>query len=313
MNHLRRAARGGIALGALATAAALIATLAACSPADTDRVQPASVEQQVLIYPDVSVLEDIAYGGDPLQRLDVCQPADAATSSVNNGPRRAVISVHGGSWREGDKATPHWRSVCEWLASEGFTVFSLNYRLAPRAPFPAAIEDLRSAVEWLRQPGQVAAYGYDPALIGAFGGSAGGNLVSLLGTEGTGALDAGSRVAAVVELSAPTDLTSASAGTYDDKFRQVQLDYLGCAAYEACAAARAASPIDSVDPSDPPFFVGHSREEYVPIAQAESLVSTLTAHRVETVYVEVPGKLHSIAMLNDGMRAQIVQFLRAHL
>src|SRR5690554_3570937 len=143
MNHLRRAARGGIALGALVTAAALVATLTGCSP-DTDRVQPASVAQQVLIYPDVSVVEDLAYGADPFHRLDVCQLADAATSSENNGPRRAVISVHGGSWREGDKASVHWRSVCEWLASEGFVAFSLNYRLAPSAPFPAAISDVRS-------------------------------------------------------------------------------------------------------------------------------------------------------------------------
>jgi acetyl esterase len=313
MKPFRRAARDGIALGALVTAAALVTTLTACSPADTDRVQPASVQQQVLIYPNVSVVEDIAYGADPLQRLDACQPADAETSSVNNGPRRAVISVHGGSWREGDKSNPYWRSVCEWLASEGFIAFSLNYRLAPQAPFPAAIDDVRSAVQWLRQPEQVAAYGYDPDLIGALGGSAGGNLVSLLGAEGDGSLDAGSRVAAVVELSAPVDLTAGPAGAYDDEFRQVQLDYLGCAAYEACINAKAASPLYSIDPSDPPFFVGHSRDEFIPIAQAEALVEALGAHRVETVYVEVPGALHSIAMLDDGMRGQIVGFLRAHL
>jgi acetyl esterase/lipase len=313
MNHLRRAARGGIALGALTTAAALLAVLAACTPADTDRVQPASVEQQVLLYPDVSVVEDIAYGTDPLQRLDVCQPADAETSLVNNGPRRAVISVHGGSWREGDKANPHWRSVCEWLASEGFVAFSLNYRLAPQAPFPAAIDDVRSAVEWLRQPEQVAAYGFDPALIGAFGGSAGGNLVSLLGAEGEGPLDAGGRVAAVVELSAPIDLTAGESAAYDVEFRQVQLDYLGCATYEDCGNAKAASPVYSIDSSDPPFFVGHSRGEYIPIAQAEALVEVLAANQVETVYVEVPGKRHSIAILDDRIRAQIVQFLRAHL
>src|SRR5690554_4024105 len=238
MNHLRRAARGGIALGALVTAAALVATLAGCSP-DTNRVQPASVAQQVLIYPDVTIEENVAYGTGSAQQLDVCSPADAEVSSVNNGPRRAVISVHGGSWREGDKASVHWRSVCEWLASEGFIAFSLNYRLAPQHPFPAAITDVRAAVEWLRHPAQVHAYGYDPALIGAFGGSAGGNLVSLLGTEGAGPLDAGSRVAAVVQLSAPIDLTSEFADGYDDEFQRVQLEYLGCDTYDRCETAEA--------------------------------------------------------------------------
>ncbi|MEX1079914.1 MAG: alpha/beta hydrolase [Homoserinimonas sp.] len=312
MIHLRRAVRGGIALGALVTAGALITTLAACSP-DTDRVQPASAEEQVLIFSDVIVTENIAYGAEPSQQLDACQPADAEVSSVNNGPRRAVISVHGGSWREGDKATAHWRSVCEWLASEGFIAFSLNYRLAPQAPFPAAIEDVRAAVDWLRQPSQADAYGYDPALIGAFGGSAGGNLVALLGTEGSGSWDVGTRVAAVVELSAPIALTAELADGYSEKFRQVQLDYLGCPAYDRCAAARSASPVYSVDPSDPPFFIGHSRDEFIPVAQAELLVDALTASQVDTVYVEVPGELHSIALLDDELRAQIVEFLRAKL
>jgi acetyl esterase len=312
MIHLRRAVRGGIALGALATAAALVATLSGCSP-DTNRVQPASVEQQVLIFPDVSVTEDIPYGAGPAQVLDSCQPADAETSSVNNGPRRAVISVHGGSWREGDKGSTHWRSVCEWLASEGFIAFSVNYRLAPENPFPAAIEDVRAAIEWLRQPQQVNTYGYDPAMIGAFGGSAGGNLVTLLGSEGEGPWDAGTRVAAVVELSAPIDLGAELAEQYDDEFRQVQLDYLGCEDYDACDSTRSASPVHSIDPSDPPFFVAHSRDEFIPVRQAEELVDALSVHQVETVYVEVPGDVHSIGLLDDQMRAQIIEFLRTHL
>jgi acetyl esterase/lipase len=241
----------------------------------------------------------------------VCQPADAETSSLNNGPRRAIISVHGGSWREGDKANLHWRSACEWLASEGFVAFSLNYRLAPAAPFPAAIDDVRAAVEWLRQPDQVAAYNYDPTLIGAFGGSAGGNLVTLLGTSGTGPWDAGTRVAAVVDLSGPMDLTSA--GEYPAEFAQYQLDYLGCDDYDTCASARLASPQFSVDPTDPPMFVAHATDEFIPPAQGEALVEALKANDVEHEHVEVPGDAHSIGMLDDALRAQIVSFLRAHL
>src|SRR5690554_1680486 len=307
--HHRRV-RGGIALSRLVTAAALVSTLAGCSP-DTDRVQPASVQQQVLIYPDVTVTENLAYGTGPSQQLDVCQPADAETSSVNNGPRRAVISVHGGSWREGDKASVHWRSVCEWLASEGFVAFSLNYRLAPSAPFPAAISDVHAAIDWLRQPAQADAYGYDPALIGAFGGSAGGNLVALLGASGTGPWDVGTRVAAVVELSAPIDLTTA--GDYPAEFDQYQLDYLGCDDYATCPLARDASPQFAVDPTDPPVFVAHSRDEFIPPAQGEILVEALNANGIEHVHVEVLGAAHSIGMLDDALRGQIVEFLRAHL
>ena len=313
MVHLRRAARGGIALGALATAAALVATLAACSPADTSRLEPASAEQQVLIFPDVTVVEDIAYGPHALQRLDVCQPADAATSALNNGPRRAVLSVHGGSWREGDKASLPWRSACEWLASEGFVAFSLNYSLAPMNPYPAAITDLQTAVDWLRQPAQVAAYGYDPALIGAFGGSAGGNLVSLLGASGTGPWDTGTRVAAVVELSGPVDLTSDGAVDYPEELARHQLEYLGCATYANCAAAMAASVQPMLDASDPPYFIAHSTSELVPVAHAELLVDALVVNQIPHRYVERPGSAHSLALLDDALRAQIIEFLRDHL
>lgn len=308
----RRAARGGMALGALAMAAAVATGLVACAP-DTARVAPAaaSVSEQVRIYPGVAVTENVAYGPDRSQVLDVCQPADAEASSLNNGPRRAIISVHGGSWREGDKASPHWRSACEWLASEGFVAFSLNYRLAPVAPFPAAIEDVRAAVEWLRQPAQVESYGYDAAMIGAFGGSAGGNLVALLGASGTGAWDVGTRVAAVVDLSGPIDLTTA--GGYPAQFAQYQLDYLGCDDYDRCPTARTASPHLSVDPTDPPIFVAHARDEIIPPAQGEALLRALKANGVEHAYVEVPGSAHSIGMLDDALRAQVVEFLRTHL
>src|SRR5690606_24602844 len=127
---------------------------------------------QPLSYPGIRVTEDVQYGlagSEPLL-LDVCERADADPSTA--GPRKAVLVVHGGSWRAGDKASPHWRSVCEWLASVGFVAFSVNYRLAPLFTFPAQIVDVRAAVRWIRQPDQAARFDIDPDRIGAFGGSA---------------------------------------------------------------------------------------------------------------------------------------------
>jgi acetyl esterase len=320
MQHIRRTARGGTALGAVIIAALIGSVLAGCAPsADANQVRPASVEIALPIYPDATVTPDIPYGsrdGEPLL-LDVCQPADATTSALNNGPRRAIISVHGGSWRQGDKGDPWWRSTCEWLASEGFVAFSVNYSLAPAAPFPAGIDDVRAAVRWLREPAQIAQYSYDPALIGAFGGSAGGNLVALLGTSGTGAWDAASRVAAVVDLSGPIDLTAAGLklGAPHAEFAQVQLDYLGCASYEPCLAAASASPHRHLDASDPPMFIGHSSEEFVPVEQSTMLADAARDAGVPVTYLEIPGTAHSIGMLiepthGDSVRAAVVRFLR---
>src|SRR5690606_9640177 len=180
-----------------------------CAPINTDTVQPAAIDA-LPIYTDITVIPDLSYGAG---MLDVCLPDSPAV----DGSLRAVISVHGGSWREGDKASTGWRNTCEWLASEGFAAFSLNYRLAPASPFPAAINDVRAALDWVRAPAQAERWGYDPTRIGAFGGSAGGNLVSLLGTTG-------GKVAAVVDLSGPSDLTSDGLSAVPAGFEQTQLD-----------------------------------------------------------------------------------------
>ena len=103
-----------------------------------------------------------------------------------HAPRAAIVVVHGGSWRRGDKANLNWRAVCQWLATAGYVTVSINYRLAPAWSFPAQLDDVQDAVRWLRDPAVVDRYNIDPDRIGAFGGSAGGNLVSLLGTVGTG-------------------------------------------------------------------------------------------------------------------------------
>lgn len=306
-------------------------TLSGCAPtgAESDQVTPeiVAVNPELATLPDIPVVEDIAYGGSAEQPLllDACLPKREDDAPVQNatgadegepaaGPelqdaeeptRAAIVVVHGGSWTRGDKADIAWRAVCQWLASAGYVAVSINYRLAPANVFPAAIDDVQAAVAWLRADEQVTRFHIDPDRIGAFGGSAGGNLVSLLGTLGSGDLTTGSRVAAVAELSGPTELTGLA--TTDD-FVPVQLAYLGCATEQDCPAASAASPLYAIDGSDPPFFVGHSTVEKIPLQQAELFVAGLRAAGVSAEFVTVEGTLHSIAMLDADLKARIIDF-----
>jgi acetyl esterase/lipase len=310
-----------------------IAALAGCAPTgtDSDEVTPqiVAVNPELATLPDIPVIENLAYGGTAEQPLllDACLPkredddpvqnaggADDSNGATAAGPelqdpdeplRAAIVVVHGGSWSRGDKADIAWRAVCQWFASAGYVAFSIDYRLAPANPFPAAIDDVESAVRWLRADDQVTRFHIDPDRIGAFGGSAGGNLVALLGTRGTGNLTAGSRVAAVAELSGPIDLTGLAA---TDDFVPIQLAYLGCTSEDACPAAIEASPFYSIDESDPPFFVAHSTAEKIPLAQAELFVAGLRAAGVTVDYVTVEGTLHSIAMLDADLKARIIDF-----
>ncbi len=238
-------------------------------------------------------------------------PSTASTSDVPDpAPRASIVVIHGGSWTRGSKTDPGYRDVCLWLAKSGYPTFAVDYRMAPRFVFPAALDDIRTAVSWLRDDAQLGRFNLDPARVAAFGGSAGGNLASLLGTVGTGPLTAGTRVAAVVDLSGPADLTGADA---TPGFIPVQLAFLGCATETGCPTARAASPIYSVSPDDPPFFIANSTNEKIPIEQSERFAAALHSTGVPTTFVAVRGGLHSIAMLDPKLRESILAFYASTL
>lgn len=261
---------------------------------------------------------DLEYGvadDGTLLTLDICRPA---ADDAIDGSLPTVVSVHGGSWARGDKANSDWRKVCLWLASEGFVAASVNYRLVPEARFPAQIDDVSAAVAWLREPLQVERYGIDPARIAAFGGSAGGHLASLLGTLGDGPLDTGSRVAAVVEFSGPVGLATAElqADGASEWLRGIVGEFLACepAAVDVdCPQAIDASATAHVDPSDPPFFIGHAEAEVVPVGQSERLAATLDASAVPVELTVVPGEAHSIGILDAPLRERVAAFLHAQL
>ncbi|HSP76842.1 MAG TPA: alpha/beta hydrolase [Cryobacterium sp.] len=269
----------------------------------------------------ITVSEDVVYGTQAdgaVLTLDVCSPpiTPAAEPTLEAAALRpAVLSIHGGSWTRGDKGNSDWRLVCTWLASEGFVAYSVNYRLVPDAVFPAALDDVALAVEWARDPVNAKTYGIDPDRIGVFGGSAGGNLAALLGTRGSGSLTEGARVAAVVELSAPLDLThpALGAGQAPAGLQNIVLDYVGCETLRDCDTAAAASPASTLDRSDPPVFLGSSTDEYIPLAQATGYAAALERQGIAHELVTVPGTLHSIGILDAAMRAKVAAFLHTTL
>ena len=299
-------------VGVLAAALALAGCATGTAP-DAKIAPRTQVNNPALAtLPNVPVRSDIVYtsGDTPAQDLDACIPPKNVAAK-HPGPRAAIVEVHGGSWARGDKADLGYRAICQWLASAGYVTFDLDYRLAPQNPYPAGIDDVRAAVEWLRKPAQTARFGIDPDRIGAFGGSAGANLVSLLATQGSGGWTTGSRVAAVVEMSGPADLTGVHA---NPDFIPDQLAYLHCASEADCPNARAASPIFHVDRTDPPFFVTHSSQESkIPLAQSQAFVAKLRAASVDTTFVIVRGRAHSIAMMNDDLKTRIVAFYQRTL
>src|SRR5438132_4753746 len=107
----------------------------------------------------VTVTRDVVYRtvDGELLRLDAYAP------TAKTRKRPAILLVHGGSWREGDKS--NFTEDAMKLAQLGYVAFSINYRLAPAHPFPAAVDDVRSAVGWVRGPAQVKTYKLDPKRV----------------------------------------------------------------------------------------------------------------------------------------------------
>ena len=123
------------------------------------------------ITPNVPYTE----AGDAAHTLDVYRHQDA------HGVRPALLYIHGGGFRICSKDT-HW-ALAGRFARAGYVVFNINYRLAPRHPFPAAIEDACAAVQFVAR--RAAEFGADASRLVVAGESAGANLAVSLALCGT--------------------------------------------------------------------------------------------------------------------------------
>lgn len=219
---------------------------------------------------------DIAYGDDsPAQKLDLYLPAES------DGPLRpALVFVHGGGWRGGDKQRGQWSRMPAEYASDGYVAISVNYRLTGEAPWPAQIEDVKAAVRWLRA--HAAEHRVNPERIGAYGNSAGAHLVSLLGLvsraeglEGSGPFqEESSEVQAVCASATPTDfLNWGSAEVLPERLGNT---FLAGSEGELKDRARRASPITYVRGDAPPFLLVHgTADPTVPIQQSDRFAKAL--------------------------------------
>jgi acetyl esterase/lipase len=269
---------------------ASMAGLAACSSAGSTPVDTATV-------PTLSAGQTATVTYCNHQQARIIEP----TKLVGRAP--AAVYVHGGSWVSGNYDTGGYliNRIGPALASYGFVVVSVNYRLGPAQPWPAQIEDVKCAIRYLRANAKP--LNIDPDDIGAWGQSAGGHLVSLLGTAGpragwdVGAYpDESSKVEAVIDMAGPTDLLTLGnqgiSGVVQDSF----ISLLGSVAPDRLGAAlQAASPVTYVAPGDPPFLIIHGdNDKIVFLDQSQDLDWDLTVAGVPVQLVVVHGGGHEL-------------------
>ncbi len=251
---------------------------------------------------DVKIERDVIYGnaGGEKLLLDVFYPPVEKATPAST--RAAVLLVHGGGWSAGDKKDSD--DLGRGLARTDYVAFSANYRLLNGAKnrFPSQLDDVQRAVRWIRS--RAAIYKIDPQRLGAMGGSAGGHLVSLLGTTDTrdnsdkDLAKFSSRVACVVAINGPADLTAplpAIAAEDGLHVEELVRNFIGAPRTDG-AAYRAASPLFHIDRKTVPFLIFHGdKDTLVPVDQSQRFYKALLKNGTPAELVVFPGEGHGFA------------------
>jgi acetyl esterase/lipase len=229
-----------------------------------------------------------------------------------------IIQVHGGGWRNGARLVPPLdpKSITAGLVDAGFAVASIDYRMQPDHTWPAPMQDLTCAVRYLHSHAD--ALGLDANRIGAWGESAGGQLVGLLGTDPDGpAWNSGeyagvsNHVQAVVDEFGPSDLTAT--GWSDQVADDIHGEFSNASAQDPNPLVDA-SPINHVATGDPPFLLLHGTNDIqVPVTQSERFADRLRASGDDVTLVLVQGGEHGLFNAGEvprpsGIQDLIVQF-----
>ncbi|MEE4194330.1 MAG: alpha/beta hydrolase [Anaerolineae bacterium] len=262
----------------------------------------------------------------PAQQLDLYFPEEAG------GPLPVIVHIHGGAFRFGDKRD---RQVQCWSdgIKRGYAVASINYRMSGEAIFPAALNDCKAAIRWLR--GNASMYHLDIGRFGVVGGSAGGNLAEMVAASAQVAvvedesLDdtvQSCAVQACISWFGPTDFLRmdqqlAAQGfdttTHNHEDSSESLYMGGQITRLAPEWVQKANPITWISDDLPPMFVQHgNQDDIVPVGQSEILVAAiqerLGPERVTFEILDGAGHADELFLTPENMEKNF-SFLDQHL
>ena len=242
---------------------------------------------------------------------------DLSIPTSGSGPYPLVILIHGRAFKVGDKIDDGPNADADASLAKGYATASLNYRLSGEAIFPAAVQDVKAAVRFLRA--NAVKYGLDPIRFAVWGRSAGGNLAALIGTIGDQATifddpalgNAGTKsaVQAVIDWYGPSDFrvldkqmtANTPAGGIGqtephDPADSPESIYLGGAIQKVPAAAKAAGPISYLATAKklPVFSLAAGDSDcLIPHEQSEILNTALKAAGATSTFTLVAGAYHN--------------------
>ncbi len=244
---------------------------------------------------DARVVRGIAFAapaGVPLT-LDVYRPPVA-------GRHPAVVQIYGGAWQRGGPGDD--APFATYLAAHGYVVFAIDYRHAPAWRWPAQIEDVRSALAWIRDHG--AEYEADASTLALIGRSSGAQLALIAALE-PGALP----VRAVVSYYGPIDLEDGYRNPpRPDPLdaRSIEATFLDGTPDTAADRYRTASPITYVSGLAPPALLIYGGRDHVVLPRfGAQLDARLRASGTTSVFLEIPWAEHAFDLVRNGPSGQL--------
>ncbi len=249
-----------------------------------------------------SVIYNKAEGGD--LALDLYKPSSTDSSSKL---RPVVLVIHGGGWQKGDSS--EFAALNRFLAGRGYVVAAMNYRLAPKYKFPAAFEDVKHAIAYLKT--HAASLGIDGDRLVLLGRSAGAQL-AMLGGYAAGS----SAVRGVISFYGPPDLRfsytfPANPAVLDS--RGLLRAYLGSDPGNMPQPYLAASPFYFVGSTTPPTLLIHGgRDELVAQEQSDRLAIRLASYGRKQYLLTMPWATHSCDLNFSGPCGQLSTYAIEH-
>lgn len=302
----------------------MLAVLALATAVRAQEETPTPAPQPEYQIPDdVELIAGIPYtwDGHPKHILDILRLKDPP-----NDPMPVIVWIHGGGFR-GGKTNQGYRHIMRFVR-RGYLGVSVDYRWSTEVKFPAQLQDCKCAIRFLRAHAKE--YNLDPDHIGVWGGSAGGNLVAMLGVtggvkefEGDGGWQQySSRVQAVVEYYGMTDFLAleelVKQGKAPERFmlhdgKDSASGLLGGPFWENPDLSRKASPTTYASKDDAPFYIFHGDQDpLTPASQGELLNKVLRKAGVESDFYLVKGGRHGWPPRED-VDTRIDMFLDKHL
>jgi alpha-L-fucosidase 2 len=251
---------------------------------------------------------EYAVAGNVSLKLDVRVPD-------GDGPFPTAILIHGGGWRVGDKQV-FIQPIFQPLTDAGFVWFSINYRLAPAHRYPAAVDDVTTAVRWIKAHARE--YKADEKRMALIGESAGGHLAALVGARDGRRLG----IAAVVPFYPPCDMEGLALGEdkTDAAFKAVSA-FLGFTEPDdrARRLLRESSPITYVNKDMPPFLLIHgNKDQTVPYSQSVKMRDRMKQAGASCELYTVEGGAHGMNGWEkdpklQAYKAEMIRWLKKNL